>query len=126
MKKHMRIIVLLFLILSSCELAMGSLTSMLIEALVKKKHYIALIHPEPGFKYSPSEWYKGYTNFAELNSLKNLILLRDLENLEKTLLNLLDVNVNFVDDKFLSYFITFDEEPYSKKLIRMIDNFKKK
>ena len=113
-------------ILSSCELAIGSLTSMLIEALVKKKRYIALIHSEPGFKYSPSEWYKGYTNFAELNSLKNLILLRDLENLEKTLLNLLDDNTGFVDDKFLSYFITFDEELYSKKLIRMIDNFKNK
>lgn len=113
-------------ILSSCEFAIGSLTSMLIEALVKKKRYIALIHSEPGFKYSPSEWYKGYTNFAELNSLKNLILLRDLENLEKTLLNLLDDNTGFVDDKFLSYFITFDEELYSKKLIRMIDNFKNK
>lgn len=111
-------------ILSNCEFVIGSLTSMLIEALVKKKKYIALIHSEPGFKYSPSEWYKGYTNFDELKSLKNLILLNDLDKLEKTLFNLIEVDNTFIDDEFLSYFITFDEEPYSKKLIKMINNFK--
>ena len=113
-------------LLGGSEFVIGGLTSMLIEAQLKKKHFVALIHKEPKFKYSPLEWYNGYTNFSELNSLKNLTFLRNLSDLEGVILKLLDSNSTFIEDHFISYFVKFDEEPYSKKLIKMIDDFKNK
>ena len=66
------------------------------------------------------------TIFSELFLLKNLTFLRNLSDLEEVILKLLDSNSTFIEDNFISYFIKFDEEPYSKKLIKMIDDFNNK
>tara|TARA_Y100000389_G_scaffold204053_1_gene254714 strand:- start:6540 stop:7865 length:1326 start_codon:yes stop_codon:yes gene_type:complete len=104
----------------------GGLTSMLIEAQLQKKHYISLIHKEKNFKYSPREWANGYLHFSELFLLKNLTLIKNLSELENVISKFLTNELKFIDDSFLSYFIEFDEIPYSKKLMKIINNFEDK
>ncbi len=111
-------------LIAGSKFVVGGLTSMLIETQLQKKNYIALIHKEINFKYSPREWYNGYLHFSELFLLKNLTLIENLNELESVVKNFLKNEVKFIEDSFLSYFIEFDEEPYSKKLIKMIDNLK--
>ena len=65
-------------------------------------------------------------HFSELFLLKNLTLIKNLSELENVISKFLTNELKFIDDSFLSYFIEFDEIPYSKKLMKIINNFEDK
>ena len=112
-------------LVGGAEFVIGGFTSMLIEAQLQKKHYVGLAHKEPNYSYSPREWLNAYTHFSELFLLKNLTLIKNLSELENVILKLLNTDLMFIKDNFLSYFLEFDEEPYGNKLVKLIKEFQK-
>ena len=112
--------------MGGAEFVMGGPTSMMIEAQLIKKKYIVFAHEEDNEKYSPKKWLNAYTHFSELFLLKNLIIINNLNELDKKIDVLIDQGTNFEKDSFLNYFITFDEESYSKKLVKLIKKFMNK
>ena len=48
------------------EFVIGGMTSMLMEAQLLKKHFVGLVHKEPGNPLGPREMLSGYTHFSEI------------------------------------------------------------
>lgn len=113
-------------LVGGAEFVMGGPTSMMIEAQLIKKKYIVFAHEEENKKYSPKKWLNAYIHFSELFLLKNLIIINNLNELDKKIDVLIDQGTNFEKDSFLNYFIIFDEENYSKKLVKLIKKFMNK
>ena len=109
------------LVLNS-KFVIGGLTSMLIEALLLKKKFVGLVHDDIDSKINPKNMLRDYTHFREIPNLKNVELVTDFNELEATFLQLYSAHSYYEDDPFLQYFITFDDESYWEKLLKVVEN----
>ena len=107
-------------IISGSEFVIGGMTTMLIEAYILKRHFIALAHSEPGNKLGPKEMLNGYTHFAEVSSLKNITIITDISELENIIVTKLKEKQKFFEDEYFNHFIDYSNETYSSKLIKLI------
>ena len=107
-------------IISGAEFVIGGMTTMLIEAYILKRHFIALAHSEPGNKLGPKEMLNGYTHFAEVSSLKNITIISDISELENIIVKKIKEKQKFLEDEYLNHFIDYSNETYGSKLIKLI------
>ena len=63
-------------ILANSMFVIGGLTSMLLEASILRKRFLAIVYPEPFNILSPKKIFKRYTHFREINSLPNLEMIK--------------------------------------------------
>jgi len=74
-------------LIKNAEFVMGGLTSMIIEALIFKKRYLAIAYKEKSNLTSPDLIFKSYTHFQELENYHSVELIQDYEKLEQCFIN---------------------------------------
>ena len=70
-------------LIKNSEFIVGGLTSMLIEATVFSKAYLALVYREPLSVTSPRRVWREYVHFRQVSSLPNVVLIHEQQNLVK-------------------------------------------
>ncbi len=106
-------------LLANSKYVVGGLTSMLLEASVFQKKYIALVHSEPFSLTSPARVYKSYVHFKELPILSNLIFNLKSNQISKNFREVFQsCSTGIVDelDPNLNFFIHSDELSYTERL----------
>ncbi len=112
-------------LLSNAELVIGGLTSMLIEALIFGKQFIALVHDDGSNFTSQDKALTAYEHFKGLDQLSAVHFVRDLVDLERILLevwfdrkksSLLQI------DSEREYFLHNDEQTYSQRLHNLVND----
>ena len=112
-------------LIKNAKFVIGGLTSMIIETLIFRKKYIALVHSEKNNISSPHNVYKNYIHFSELKYCKEISFCNNLDKLEEifthTWLNSktfdkmkLDLSTNF--------FCYSDNKDYSHRLKNLCVN----
>jgi hypothetical protein len=105
------------------EFVLGGLTSMLIEASIFGKSYLALAYKEKFNLTSPYNVYNSYTHFENIDRLPNLEFCHSIEDLKLQFLKMFrstPPNQNEIDIQ-LNYFYDLSEENFSEKIMRLID-----
>ena len=112
-------------ILANSKFVIGGLTSMLLEASILRKGFLAIVYPEPFNILSPKKIFKGYTHFKEINSLPNLEMIKRKSSIVKvfrsTFMNSTPLATGKLDSA-LEFFIYSDEYSYSKRLSILVSN----
>lgn len=110
------------LILNS-EFVMGGLTSMLIEATIFWKRFLALTYDDGQKYFSPKSIYENYTHFEGIDKLPNITFCSDLELLEDDFMDVWS-NRELVDaaaiDQARNYFYFSDEMTYANRLGKVV------
>jgi hypothetical protein len=111
------------MLLSNAELVVGGLTTMLLEASIFYKTFIALAH-EDGVNFtSQNRVLKGYEHLKGIENLPNVQMVHSLNDLEKVLVKAwkerLTVNKHDIDLK-RDYFLFDDRERFSDRLSNLI------
>lgn len=101
----------------------GGLTSMLIEASIFGKNYLALVHKERFNITSPKNVYMSYTHFEGIERLPNLEFCHTTVDLRSQfrMMYLRPPNTQIEIDLQLSHFYDLDKKNFSKKLNVMIE-----
>jgi hypothetical protein len=112
-------------LLANSKFVVGGLTSMLLEASVFRKKYLALVHSEPLSLTNPARVYKSYVHFEELPILSNLtfsvkskLINRNFREIFENCSSGIDLEI----DRDLNYFIHSDEFSYAERLNSFILN----
>jgi hypothetical protein len=105
------------------KFVVGGLTSVLIEASLIGKNFLAIVHNERGNLTSPDIVYRSYEHFDGIAKLPNLFFSESKTKLRQ--------NFRFVHDqpqidqkeidRFLSYFYHISAETYSDALLGAVD-----
>lgn len=107
-------------LISNSLFVIGGLTSMLIEALIFRKQFIALVYEEDGNITSPSKVYKNYTHFEDIQNLSSVIICDTMNQLEQLFLKALKFNTetdNILLDNQLDFYFSFiKEKAYNERL----------
>jgi hypothetical protein len=107
-------------LISNSLFVVGGLTSMLIEALIFRKKFIALVYEEDGNITSPSEVYKNYTHFEGIENLSSVIICDNTNQLEQLFLKAITNNKetdNFLLDSELDYYFSYNKDKaYNERL----------
>jgi hypothetical protein len=111
-------------LISNSLFVIGGLTSMLIESLIFRKQFIALVYEEDGNITNPSEVYKNYTHFEGIENLSSVIMCDKINYLENKILEAL-TNNNKIDkdqvDKELDFYFSFNiEKAYNERLLDIV------
>ena len=102
----------------------GGLSSMLIEATLFNKNYLAFAYEEVGCISSPSAMLKGYTHFKEINKLHNLIFCDDFQMLKSLFRQCFLGEFTVESDalqKELDYFVNTDVENFGQRLLNAVN-----
>ena len=112
-------------ILANSKFVIGGLTSMLLEASILRKSFVAIAYPEPFNILSPKKIFKGYTHFKEINSLPNLEMIKRKSSIVKVFRSTFIKSPPLVTEKLdsaLEFFIYSDEYSYSERLSILVSN----
>ena len=107
-------------ILQNCEFAIGGLTSMLIEAAIFGKDFLALVHDDKVNLTSQHNVLNSYEHFADLHKLETVHFLHHLEDLNfafQYLLSRRGTKDLARIDTSRSYFLFDDGRVFSKRLL---------
>ena len=100
----------------------GGLTSMIVEATIFRKIFVALIHDDGTPVTNPSNVYTSYTHFKGIDRMQNIYLSPDLLNVENNFLDAmknLSLNNNDEIDAQRSFFYYDNGERYSNNLYKL-------
>ncbi len=113
-------------LIKNAELIVGGLTSMLIESMIFKKKYIALIFDDNKNITNQKNAFKNYLHFEGIEKIETLILCQDLKLLNK----IIETNIKtkkIIDMKkyedILNYYIYNDKYSYSQRLIKIVNKY---
>lgn len=105
----------------------GGLSSMLIEASLFNKNYLAFAYNEEGCISSPFAILQGYTHFEEISSLHNLVFCNDIGMLKdvfrKCYSGDFPVNGDILQEE-LSYFVVTDVANFGQRLSAAVNQTK--
>jgi hypothetical protein len=107
-------------ILQHCEFVVGGLTSMLIEAAIFGKDFLALVHDDKVNLTSQHNVLSSYEHFADLHKLETIHFLHHLEDLNfafQYLLSRREAKDLARIDASRSYFLFDDGRTFSKRLL---------
>ena len=110
-------------LLNNAELVVGGLTTMLLEASIFYKDFIALAHDDGINFTSQHRVLKSYTHLEGIEALPNVHLVHSKERLEEVLINVWryrSLKDKGAIDRQRNYFLFDDEEVFSKRLSRLI------
>lgn len=112
-------------LLSNAEFVLGGLTSMMIEALIFKKKYLAITHNDKENYTNQYIVSKYFAHFKEIKKIKNILFHynlseRSLENKLKTIWKQRN-KISHNSDQDLKYIINNDKEGYLNKIIVSLD-----
>ena len=112
-------------LIKNSKFVIGGLTSMIIETLIFRKKYIALVHHEKNNITSPCNVYKNYIHFRELKYCKEISFCNNLDKLEKIFTNIW-LKSKIIDKKKLDlrtdFFCHSDNKNYSHRLKNLCSN----
>ena len=107
-------------ILQHCEFVVGGLTSMLIEAAIFGKDFLALVHDDKVNLTSQNNVLNSYEHFSDLNKLETVHFLHHLEDLNFAFQYLWSVRGTKAlarIDASRNYFLFDDGQVFSKRLL---------
>ena len=110
-------------LLKNAELIVGGLTTMLLEASIYYKDFIALAHDDGKNFTSQHRVLKGYTHLEGIEALPNVHLVHSKERLEDILINVWtfrSLKDKGAIDRQREYFLYNDEDIFSKRLSSLI------
>ena len=106
-------------LLQNAEFVVGGMTSMLIEALIFRKHFLALVYDDGKHLTSPSNVLKNCTHFEGLENVEGINFCDHLTKLESVLLDVW-AKRNAIDyenlDNQRRYYYYDDARPYAERL----------
>ena len=111
-------------LLKNSKFVVGGLTSMIIESTIFYKNYIVSAFPESQFNNQYNS-YKYMLHFKELNSLSNIMLTTNVEELESSLSKLfhegnIECQKKTIDDQ-RRFFLFDDDRDYSTRLLDLVN-----
>lgn len=108
-------------LISNSLFVIGGLTSMLIESLIFRKQFVALVYEEDGNITSPSEVYKNYTHFEGIENLSSVIICNKINQLEQIFLKAVTFDTEIdnisLDNELDFYFSFIKEKAYNERLL---------
>jgi hypothetical protein len=109
-------------LINNSEMIIGGLTSMIIEASIYNKNYIALAYDDGVSFISQKEAYESYIHFKGVDQLENVHMCHQKENLGDLLTQVFDHRFSKSIDlsSSLKQFIYNDDNNYSHRLIKLI------
>mgnify|MGYP005988648957 CR=1 FL=1 len=112
-------------LLSNAEFVLGGLTSMMIEALIFKKKYLAITHNDHKNYTNQYIVSKYFTHFKEIKKIKNILFHNNLsdKSLEDKIKKIWKQRkkINYDSDIDLKYIINNDSEGYFNKINNSIE-----
>jgi hypothetical protein len=108
-------------LISKSKFIVGGLTTMLLEASLFDKNYLALVYPENNNITSPDLLFKSYTHFEGIENLPNLSFCSDFFSIGSNFRRVFEAQSKTYDKKSLNYFVHTDVGNYSLKLSKAID-----
>jgi hypothetical protein len=99
---------------------MGGLTSMVVEALIFYKRFLALVYPEQNNLTDPANVYRNYTHFKELDNVSALNFCNDIDDLERDFIQAWDSRTKVDEiliDSERAYYCFSDTRAYSSRLL---------
>lgn len=109
-------------LIKNAEFVMGGLTSMLIEALIFNKRYLAFVYDDGKNLTSQHNALKYFMHFQGLENIEELTFCHDISDMEKLFIQTWDKrndsNIDDLDEK-RRYFYYDDELPYSHRLLNL-------
>ena len=112
-------------LLSNAEFVLGGLTSMMIEALIFKKKYLAITHNDHKNYTNQYIVSKYFTHFKEIKKIKNISFHNNLsdKSLEDKIKKIWKQRkkINYDSDLDLKYIINNDSEGYFNKINNSIE-----
>lgn len=113
-------------LIQNAEIVVGGLSSMLIESLIFKKCFAALVYRDGKSVASPHNVLNGYEHFVGLEKIEAIEYCRDKTHLDESIISLWKrrANVDFekVDD-LRRYYCYDDQIPYSQRLRKLCEKF---
>jgi len=112
-------------LLKNAEFVTGGLTSMLIEALIFRKRFLALVYDDGKNFTSQHNAFKYYTHFRGLKSVNAMAFCESIDKLESTFINTWRTR-NIVDieevDLQRKYFYFDDSRSYGQRLLDLCND----
>lgn len=106
-------------LLKNSEFVIGGMTSMLIEALIFRKHFLALVYDDGSGLYSPSNVLKSCKHFKGVEDIEAINLCEEFKNLENIFLDVWskrdEIDYENLDLK-RRYYCYDDARPYPERL----------
>ena len=110
-------------LIKNAEFVIAGPTTMVIESLIFKKKILLLAFKESNHIYSPHNLYNYFQHFSGINKFKNIVVNKDLKNLENDLIKL---NLNKNSEKNIdlkrNYYLYRDKNGYKVRLSNVIKN----
>lgn len=116
-------------LIKNSEFLVGGLTSMLIEASIFFKTYLALVYDEPLSVTSPRRVFREYVHFEQVENLPNVVLIHErqklVEDFRHTYLSCHSLSRENID-KNLTYFVEINEnETFGTRLKRQLESLQR-
>jgi hypothetical protein len=110
-------------LLSNALFVIGGMTSMLIEAQIFWKKYLALVHEEENSITCPRKVYNNYEHFVGIDSLKYVQLCNALDELSNQFLSIFQdhkVKDKALCDEQRKFYLFSDEKDYGDRLCSLV------
>lgn len=112
-------------LLKNTQFMIGGPTSMLVEAMIFYKRFLALVYPEENNLTDPANVYRNYTHFEGLDNVSVLSFCNHIDDLERNFIQAWDSRTNV--DKVLidserAYYCFNDTRAYSSSLLDLCES----
>ena len=112
-------------LIKNSEFIVGGLTSMLIEATVFFRAYLALVYSEPLSVTSPRRVFREYVHFKQVENLPNLVMIQERKNLVKdfrqSYLSRDSLSSEDIDAKLIDFLEINENTTFGTKLTRLLE-----
>ena len=106
-------------LLQNAEFVTGGLTSMVIEATIFRKPFVALVHEDDSLVTTPKNIYNNYTHFQDINKMNNIIFCNCLKEVNKSFYSANKqklIKMNNEIDKNRMFFYHNNDHDYAQNL----------
>lgn len=106
-------------LLKNAEFVTGGLTSMVVEATIFRKPFIALVHEDDSPVTTPKNIYNNFTHFRDIKRMKNIIFCDNLKKIDEQFISANKqklINLNEQTDADRMYFYHNNHKDYSDNL----------
>ena len=110
-------------LLQNAKFVMGGPQTMMIEAVIFNKFYLALIHDDKINYTNMKKVFSAYEHFRGVENIESIHFCHDLAKLDKEILNIISLesfNLNKIDRQ-RNYILFNDEYKYDKTILNAID-----
>lgn len=109
------------MMLDNSLFVISPLSTIVLEAAIMNKRVLALAHDDGISLYPPSRVFQYYRHFEGLENLKNIELIRDLNQLDLAMNNVMKNSNSNVSETDLEYFVVLNKtDAYKDRFLRFI------